>query len=115
MLQTKFKLPFDPLESYLDKEILLYHKLDELGPKYQQLENLISHLPHPNRTSLVGSILNTALNSENPSSFINNQVEEFRRAKIRNRMLDDISSSLGFNKNITKEFLKMGLKKPRTH
>ena len=110
MLQTKFKLPFDPLEFYLDKEILLYHKLDELGPKYQQLENLLSHLPHPNRTSLVGSILNSALNSENPSSFINNQVEEFRRAKIRNRMLDDISASFGFNKNITKEFLKMGLK-----
>ena len=69
MLQTKFKLPFDPLEFYLDKEILLYHKLDELGPEYQQLENLLSHLSHPNRTSLVGSILNSALNSENPEFF----------------------------------------------
>ena len=109
MVQTKFNLPLDPLESYLDKEILLYRKLDELGPKYEQLENLFSHLPRPKRTSIVGSILNTAINSENPNSFINNQVEEFRRAKIRNRMLDDISASLGFNKNITMEFLKMGL------
>ena len=109
MLQTIFKTSLHPIEDE-DKEILLYSKLDELAPQYQQLENLLSHLSQPDRSFLLGPILNMALNSENPIAFMNNQLDEFRRAKTRNRMLNDISSSLGFDKNIVKEYLKMGLK-----
>ena len=78
-------------------EILLNYKLDEIAPQYQQLENLLSHVPQPNRAFILGPILNMALASENPIAFINNQLDEFRRAKTRNRMLDDISASLGLN------------------
>lgn len=116
LLEPQFKSSMDPIEDYLDKEILLDDKLHEVAPQYQQLENLLSHIPEPNRRSILGSILTRALNSESPVAFIHNQLERFRWAKTRNRMLDDISASLGFNKNITKEFLKMGLKsKPRTY
>jgi hypothetical protein len=110
MLQTIFNTSLPPIVDDEDKEILLSSKLDELAPQYQQLENLLSHLSQPDRASLLGPILNMALNSENPIAFMNNQVDEFRRSKIRNRMLDDISTYLGFNKNIIKEHLKMGLK-----
>jgi hypothetical protein len=110
MLQTIFKTSLHPIGDDEDKVILLYSKLDELAPQYQQLENILSHLSQPDRASLLGPILNMALNSENPIAFMNNQVDEFRRSKIRNRMLDDISAHLGFDKNIIKEQLKMGLK-----
>ncbi|MGZ5548815.1 MAG: hypothetical protein ACXWFZ_12800, partial [Nitrososphaeraceae archaeon] len=76
----------------------------------QQLENLLSHVAQPKRASILGPLLNMALNSENPVAFINNQLDEFRRAKTRDRMLDEISASLGLNKNITKEYLRMRLK-----
>jgi hypothetical protein len=110
MLQTKFKTSFDPIGDDEDKVILLYSKLDELAPQYQQLENLLSHLSQPKRASILGPILKMALDSENPIAFMNNQLDEFRRSKIRDRMLDDISAHLGFDKNISKEYLKMGLK-----
>ena len=110
LLETKYKIPLYPIQDYLDKEILLYDKLDKIVPQYQQLENLLSHVPQPNRAALLGPILTNALNSENPIAYINNQLDEFRKAKTRNRMLDDISASLGLNKNITKVYLSMGLK-----
>ena len=104
------KIPLHPIEDYQDREILLNYKLDEIAPQYQQLENLLSRVAQPNRKFILGYVLNNALNSENPVAFINNQLDEFRRAKTRNRMLDEISASLGFNKNITKEYLRMRLK-----
>jgi hypothetical protein len=109
-LATKFKIPLHPIEDYLDREILLNYKLDEIAPQYQQLENLLSRVAQPKRTPILGSVLNNALNSGNPIAFINNQLDEFRRAKTRDRMLNEISASLGLNKNITKEYLKMRLK-----
>jgi len=47
-----------------------------------------------------------ALNDENPIAFIKNQLEGYRRDRIRNRMLDDISKSYGWDKNFTEELLK---------
>ena len=78
LLETKYKRPLYSSADYLDKEILLYDKLDKIVPQYQQLENLLSHLPQPKRASFLGPILNDALNSENPTAFINNQLDEFR-------------------------------------
>jgi hypothetical protein len=115
LLEAQFKSSIDPIEDNIDGELLLYDKLDEVGPQYQQLENLLAHVPEQYRRFFLGFILTRALLSENPVAFIQNQLEGFRKAKMRNKMLDDISASIGFNKNITKEFLKMGLKKPRTH
>ena len=61
MLETEFKIPLHPIEDYQDREILLNYKLDEIAPQYQQLENLLSHVPQPNRTFILGPILNIAL------------------------------------------------------
>jgi hypothetical protein len=111
MLQPIFKTSsLHPIEDDDDKVILLYSKLDELAPQYQQLENLLSHLSQPDRASLLGPILNMALDSENPIAFMNNQLDEFRRSKIRNRMLDDLSAYLGLDNNTIKEQLKRELK-----
>ena len=38
------------------------------------------------------------------------QLKDWRTAKFYNRMLDDASVFLGINKQLTKEYLKMGLK-----
>ena len=46
-----------------------------------EIENFLSRVAQPNRTSILGYVLNNALNSENPVAFINNQLDEFRRAK----------------------------------
>ena len=52
-----------------------------------------------------------ALNDENPIAFIKNQLEGYiKEPETRNRMLDDISKSYGWDKNFTEELLKMGLK-----
>jgi hypothetical protein len=111
MPQPLFKTSlFDPVEDDDDKVILLYSKLDKLAPQYQQLENLLSHLSQPKRAFLLGPILNMALDSENPIAFMNNQLDEFRRSKIRNRMLDDLSAYLGLDNNTIKEQLKRELK-----
>lgn len=99
LFYTNFKISSsNSNEDYMDKEIRLFDTLDKLAPHYQQLENLLSHLPQSNRASILGPILNTALNDENPIAFINSQLEGFRRARTRNRMLDDISKSYGWDK-----------------
>ena len=110
MLYTNFNLTSNPNENYFDKDIRLSYTLNQLAPHYQQLENLLSHLPPSNRAFILGNILCMTLNDENPIAFINNQLEEFQKANTRHRMLDAISKSSGLDKNITKEVLKMGLK-----
>ena len=55
-------------------------------------------------------IISRALFSDNPIRFINKQLKDLRKAKFYNKMLDDASVFLGFNKQTTKECLKMGLK-----
>ena len=46
-----------------------------------------------------------------PIKFINNQLKDLRKSKFYNKMLDDASVFLGFDKLSTKEYLKMGLRK----
>jgi hypothetical protein len=48
--------------------------------------------------------------TDNPIKFITSQLKDLRKAKFYNKMLDDASVFLGFNKQSTKEYLKMKLK-----
>jgi len=97
-------------DDFTKREELLSNTLDRIAPKYEEIKNLLSHLPEPTKTQIVGGLLCNALASDNPIRFINNQLKVIRKAKFYNDMLEDASVFLGSDKRTTKEHLKMGLK-----
>ena len=100
----------DPIDDSTKREIMLSNTLDKIAPKYEEIGNLLSHLPEPTKTQILGSIISLALYADNPNRFITKQLKDCRKAKFYNKMLDDASVFLGYNKQSTKEYLKMGLK-----
>ena len=92
------------------REMMLTDILDKIAPKYEEIGNLLSHVPEPKKTQILGSIISRTLYNDNPIRFINKELKDWRKAKFYNKMLDDASVFLGFNKQSTKEYLKMGLK-----
>ena len=89
---------------------MLSNTLDKIAPKYEEIGNLLSHVPEPKKTQILGGIISRAIVSDNPIKFITSQLKVLQKAKFYNKMLDDASVFLGFNKQSTKEYLKMGLK-----
>jgi hypothetical protein len=85
--------------------------MDELAPKYEELENLLSYMPEPKRRGILGGIVSRAIYSDNPVAFINTQLKKWRNATVGNRMISNSSVFLGYNEQLTKEYLKMGIKK----
>src|SRR5215213_1857458 len=100
----------DPIDDFTKREMLLSNTLDKIAPKYEEIGNLLSHIPEPKKTQILGGILSRALYDDNPTRFMNNQLKDLRKAKFYDRMLDDASVFLGFDKQSTKEYLKIGLK-----
>lgn len=100
----------DPIDEFTKREIMLSNTLDKIAPKYEEIGNLLSHVPEPQKTCFLGGIISIAIVSDNPIKFITSQLKDLRKAKLHNKMLDDASVFLGFNKQSTKEYLKMGLK-----
>jgi uncharacterized protein YeeX (DUF496 family) len=98
------------VDDFTKREMLLSNILDKIAPKYEEIKNLLSHIPEPNKTQFLGGIITKALVSDNPIRFINNQLKDLRKAKFYNKMLDDAYVFLGFDKQATKEYLKMELK-----
>lgn len=72
-----------------------------------KIRNLLSHFPEPNKKKILGGLICTALVSYNPIKIIDNQLKNLRKAKFYNMIIDDASFFLGFNKQLTKEYLKM--------
>ena len=100
----------DPIDDFTKKEIMLSNTLDKIAPKYEEIGNLLSHVPEPKKTQILGSIISRALYADNPIRFINKQLKDWRKAKFYNKMINDASVFLDCNKQSTKEYLKMGLK-----
>jgi len=100
----------DPLDDFTKREMMLTDILDKIAPKYEEIGNLLSHVPEPKKTQILGGIISRALYDDNPIRFINKQLKDLRKAKFYNKMLYDASVFLGFNKQATIEHLKMGLK-----
>ena len=98
------------VDDFTKREMLLSNTLDKIAPKYEEIKNLLSHIPEPDKTQFLGGIISRALYADNPIRYINNQLKDLRKAKLYSRMLDDASVFLGFDKQSTKEYLKMGLK-----
>jgi hypothetical protein len=100
----------DTMNDFTKREMLLSNTLDKITPKYEEIRNLLLDIPEPTKTHILGGIISRALYADNPIRFINNQLKDLRKAKFYNKMLDDASIFLGFDKQSTKEYLKMGLK-----
>ncbi len=100
-----------PIDGYTSDEKLLYYTMNELVPMYEELENLLSNIPEPNRLGILGGIISRAIYSDNPIVFMNTQLKRWRSATVCNRMINNSSVFIGFNKQFTKEYLKMGIKK----
>ena len=109
-LHPHLSLTPDPIDDFTKREIMLSNTLDKIAPQYEQIGNLLSHIPDPQKTKILGGIISRALVSDNPIKFINIQLKNLRKAKFYNKMLYDASVFLGFNQQSTKEYLKMGLK-----
>ena len=89
---------------------MLSNTLDKISPQYEEIGNLLSHVPEPKKTQILGSIISRALYADDPIRFINKELKDWRKAKFYNRMLYDASVFLNFNIQSTKEYLKIGLK-----
>ena len=100
-----------PIDGYTSDEKLLYNTMFELAPMYEELENLLANMPEPKRRGILGGIVSQAIYSDNPIVFMNTQLKTLRNATVCTRMINNSSIFLGFNKQSTKDFLKMGIKK----
>jgi hypothetical protein len=94
----------------LQNEKSCYQILDRIAPKYEEIKNLLLHIPEPQKAQILGGLISNALFSDDPIRFINNQLKGFRKARFYDIMLDNVSVFLGFDKQTTREYLKMGLK-----
>ena len=101
----------NPIDGYTSDEKLLYNIMNELAPMYKELENLLSNMPEPNRLGILGGIVSQSIYSDNPVVFMNTQLKTWRNATVCNRMISNSSVFFGYNKQLTKEYLKMGIKR----
>ena len=101
----------NPIDGYTSDEKLLSNTMNELAPMYEELENLLSNMPEPNRVRILGSIVRQAIYSNNPVVFMKTQLKAWRNATVCNRMINNSSVFLGYNIQLTKHHLKMGIKK----
>ena len=90
--------------------MMLSNILNKIAPKYEEIGNLLSDVPESNKTQILGGIISRALYADDPIEFINKQLKDLRKARFYNKMLNDALSFQVFNKQSTKEYLKMGLK-----
>ena len=87
--------------------------MNELVPMYEELENLLSNIPEPNRLGILGGIISRAIYSDNPIVFVKTQLKRWRSATVCNRMINNSSVFIGLNKQFTKEYLKWELTKDK--
>jgi hypothetical protein len=101
-----FKSNTDPVESYLDQELLPYEVLSPLAPKYEELRRIFDHVPEPSKNILLGNALASAINSDNPVETMQKKVIEYRKSKSTTMMFNDLTKVYGGNKELTKLLLK---------
>jgi hypothetical protein len=109
-VQPNWKSLHDENDDDFQKEVLLSNTLDKIAPKYEEISNLLSHIPESDRRQMLGNIISLAIYDDNPLRFINKKIKDLRKNKLHNLMLKDISFFLGMNIQLTKEYLKIGLK-----
>ena len=100
----------NPLDDVIEHELLPYKILDQLAPKYEEMQRILDFLPKHSRTILLGIALSSAINSGNPVDTMNKKLTDYRKAKTRVMMLNDLAVFYGQDKAYIKEFLKFKFK-----
>ena len=98
------------MDDFKKREMMLSNILEKISPQYEEIGNLLSHVPEPKKRQILGGIISRAFYADDPIRFINKQLKDWRKAKFNNKMLDDASAFLCIDKQSTKKYFKMGLK-----
>ena len=53
-------------DDFTKAEMLLSNILINISPKYEEIENLLSHISEPNKTQILGGIVSRAVYDDNP-------------------------------------------------
>ncbi len=107
----------DSPEHFLDQELLPYEVLSPLGPKYEELRRILDFLPESSRNQILGIVLSTAINSDNPVGTMQKKIIEYSKDKNNVMMFNDLTRFYGGDKEYTKQLLKFKVKqkKGRSH
>jgi hypothetical protein len=103
----------DPLDDAIEHELLSNELLDQLAPKYEEMQRTLDCVPEPSKKILLGIALSSAIQSTNPVASINKLVTDMRKAKTRAMLLNDLSKFYGIDKASIKEFLELILKQKK--
>jgi hypothetical protein len=110
---SQFNTLSDPIDDAIECELLLYELLDQLAPKYEEMQRTLDCVSEPSRNILLGNALSSAIQSNNPIASIHKRLTDTRKAKTRAMMVNDLAKFYGINKTSTKEFLKLTLKQKK--
>jgi hypothetical protein len=105
-----FDTVLEPLDDALERESSSYELLDQLAPKYEEMQCTLDFVPEPSQSILLGNALSSAINSDNPKESMHNQLIDLRKNKTRVMMLKSLTAFNHTGKEFTKEFLKLLLK-----
>jgi hypothetical protein len=104
----------DLIDDAIERELASYEILDQLAPKYEEVDRLFDSLTEPDRKSMRRSVLATAIRSNNPLESIENQLIELRKTKTRFMMFKDLTAFHGNDEAYTKELLKLKSKQNKS-
>ena len=88
------------IDNYTSPEKLLYNTMIELAPKYEEIENLLSHMPEPKKASDSWKYCESSYGSYNLVIFMNTQLKIWRNATVCNRMIKNVSVFSGLMNNL---------------
>ena len=103
----------DPSDDAIERELLPYDILGKLGPKYEETRRILDSLPEKSRTILLGNVLSSAINSNNPVDTMNKKLTDLRKDRTSVMMLNDLASYYGQDKTDIKEFLRFKFKQKK--
>jgi hypothetical protein len=106
---SQFNTLLDPLDA-IEPELLSDELLDQLAPKYEEMQRILDCLPEPSRNILLGNALSSAIQSNNPVASLDKRLTDIRKVKTRGMMVNELSKFYGIDKTSTREFLKLILK-----
>jgi hypothetical protein len=103
----------DPIEDAMDRELLVYKILEQLGPQYEEMRRTLDYIPEPSRKIMLGNALFSAINSDNPVDTMNKKLTDLRKSSSSVMMVNDLASFYGTNKAYIKEWLKLKFKQKK--
>ena len=110
---SQFNTLLDPLDDAIEPELLSDELLDQLAPKYEEMQRILDCLPEPSRNILLGNALSSAIQSNNPVASLDKRLTDIRKVKTSGMMVNELSKFYGIDKTSTREFLKLILKQKK--